>query len=147
MGSFSTNAYGEGRYYTFTYSTSQDQVKNTTTLNWTLSCAGGVSWYAERTLILTIDGSNVVSKTDRVARYAGNIASGSKTFTHDADGNKSISVKIQAAVETSSITCSGSSTITLSSIELMISSCLSALWLISYSVSSREVFRSSLSLS
>ena len=74
MGSFSTNAYGEGRYYTFTYSTSQDQVKNTTTLNWTLSCAGGVSWYAERTLILTIDGSNVVSKTDRVARYAGNIA-------------------------------------------------------------------------
>lgn len=43
MGSFSTNAYGEGRYYTFTYSTSQDQVKNTTTLNWTLSCAGGVS--------------------------------------------------------------------------------------------------------
>jgi len=117
MGSFSTNAYGEGRYYTFTYSTSQDQVKNTTTLNWTLSCAGGVSWYAERTLILTIDGSNVVSKTDRVARYAGNIASGSKTFTHDADGNKSISVKIQAAVETSSITCSGSSTITFPQIK------------------------------
>jgi len=117
MGSFSTNAYGEGRYYTFTYSTSQDQVKNTTTLNWTLSCAGGVSWYAERTLILTIDGSNVVSKTDRVARYAGNIASGSKTFTHDANGNKSISVKIQAAVETSSITCSGSSTITFPQIK------------------------------
>ena len=33
MGSFSTNTYGEGRYYTFTYSISQDQVKNTTTLN------------------------------------------------------------------------------------------------------------------
>lgn len=111
MASFSTNSYAEGRYYTFSYSLSQDQVKNTTTLNWTLSCAGGVSWYAERTLILNIDGDKVINKTDRVVRYAGNISSGTKTFTHDANGNKSISVSIQAAVETSSITCSGSFTI------------------------------------
>ena len=95
MASFSTNSYSEGRYYTFSYSLSQDQVKNTTTMNWTLSCAGGVSWYAERTLILNIDGDKVVNKSDRVVRYAGNIASGTKTFTHDENGNKSISVSIQ----------------------------------------------------
>ena len=117
MASFSTNKYSEGRYYTFTYSYSQDQVKNTTTMNWTLSCAGGVSWYAERTLILDIAGEKVVNKTDRVVRYAGNIASGTKTFTHDASGNKSISVSIQAAVETSNITCSGSKTITFEQIK------------------------------
>lgn len=117
MASFSTNSYSEGRYYTFSYSLSQDQVKNTTTMNWTLSCAGGVSWYAERTLILNIDGDKVVNKSDRVVRYAGNIASGTKTFIHDENGNKSISVSIQAAVETSSITCSGSKTIAFQQIQ------------------------------
>ena len=117
MTSFNTNAYAEGRYYTFTYSLSQDQVKNTTTMNWTLSCAGGVSWYAERTLILNIDGDKVVNKSDRVVRYAGNIASGTKTFTHDSNGNKSISVSIQAAVEVSNITCSGSQPITFPQIK------------------------------
>ena len=117
MASFSTNTYAEGRYYTFTYSYSQDTAKNTSTMNWTLSCAGGVSWYAERTLILNIDGDKVVNKSDRVVRYAGNIASGTKTFTHDSSGNKSISVSIQAAVETSSITCSGSKTITFDQIK------------------------------
>lgn len=117
MASFSTNTYAEGRYYTFTYSYSQDTAKNTSTMNWTLSCAGGVSWYAERTLILNIDGDKVVNKSDRVVRYAGNIASGTKTFTHDSSGNKSISVSIQAAVETSNITCSGSKTITFDQIK------------------------------
>lgn len=117
MASFSTNTYAEGRYYTFTYSYSQDTAKNTSTMNWTLSCAGGVSWYAERTLILNIDGDKVVNKSDRVVRYVGNIASGTKTFTHDSSGNKSISVSIQAAVETSNITCSGSKTITFDQIK------------------------------
>ena len=97
MASFSTNTYAEGRYYTFTYSYSQDTAKNTSTMNWTLSCTGGVSWYAERTLILNIDGDKVVNKSDRVVRYAGNIASGTKTLPR-FKRNKSISVSIQAAV-------------------------------------------------
>ncbi len=117
MASISTNAYSEGRYYTFSYSLSQDKAKNTTTINWTLSCAGGVSWYAERTLILNIAGDNVVNKTDRVKRYAGNIASGTKTFTHDETGNKSISISIQAAVYTSTVNCTASKTITFPQIK------------------------------
>lgn len=117
MASISTNAYSEGRYYTFSYSLSQDKAKNTTTINWTLSCAGGVSWYAERTLILNIAGDNVVNKTDRVKRYAGNIASGAKTFTHDETGNKSISISIQAAVYTSTVNCTASKTITFPQIK------------------------------
>lgn len=117
MASISTNAYSEGRYYTFSYSLSQDNAKNTTTINWTLSCAGGVSWYAERTLILNIAGENVVNKTDRVKRYAGNIASGTKTFTHDEAGNKSISISIQAAVYTSTVNCTASKTITFPQIK------------------------------
>lgn len=117
MASISTNAYSEGRYYTFSYSLSQDKVKNTTTINWTLSCTGGVSWYAERTLILNIAGENVVNKTDRVKRYAGNIASGTKTFTHDEAGNKSISISIKAAVYTSTVNCTASKTITFPQIK------------------------------
>lgn len=117
MASISTNAYSEGRYYTFSYSLSQDKVKNTTTINWILSCAGGVSWYAERTLILNIAGENVVNKTDRVKRYAGNIASGTKTFTHDEAGNKSISISIKAAVYTSTVNCTASKTITFPQIK------------------------------
>ena len=72
--SVSTNGY-EGRYYTVSWSASQSVANNTSTISWTLSCAGGSSsWYAERTLVVTVAGKTVVNKADRVTRYAGNIA-------------------------------------------------------------------------
>ena len=115
-GSVSTNGY-EGRYYTVSWSASQSVANNTSTISWTLSCAGGSSsWYAERTLVVSVAGKTVVNKADRVTRYAGTIASGSVTVSHASNGTGSFSISIQAAVYTSSVNCSGSGSFALNTI-------------------------------
>lgn len=115
-GSFNTNGYSEGRYYTLAWTAVQNIANNTSTINWTLSCAGGLSWYAERTLRVVIDGQTVYSKTARVERYAGTIATGSLTVTHNSEGKRNFSASVEAAVYESHITCSGSRSFTLNDI-------------------------------
>lgn len=115
-GSVSTSKY-DGRYYTLSWTATQSIDKNTSTISWTLKAVGGASsWYAERTLKVVLGGSTVYSKTDRVQRYTGTVASGTKTITHNANGDASFSVSIQAAVYTSSVNCKGSGSFTLNTI-------------------------------
>lgn len=115
-GSVSTGSY-EGRYYTVSWTATQSSSANQSTISWTLSAVGGSSsWYAERTLNVVLGGSTVYSKTDRVERYAGTIATGTKTITHDSNGDASFSISIQAAVYVSSVNCTGSGTFTLTNI-------------------------------
>lgn len=109
-GRCSTSGY-DGRYYYVDWSSSQDIANNRSLVSWTLGCAGGnSSWYAERTLSVSVAGSSVYSKSDRVSRYAGTIASGSLYVGHNSDGTGSFSITIQAAVYTSSVNCTGSGT-------------------------------------
>lgn len=115
-GSFNTNAVQEGRYYTLSWSATQDINTNSSTISWTLSCAGGIAWYAERTLVVVLAGETVYSKSNRVERYSGNIASGTKIIYHNASGDASFSASIQAAVYTSSVNTSGSAGFTLNTI-------------------------------
>lgn len=120
-GSVSTNGArgeGDGRYYTLTWSASQSISKNTSTISWSLSTAGGYSgyYYVERTLWVKIDGETVYSKSAEVNRYAGTIASGTKTITHNSDGSRSFTVEIQGSVYYADITCTGSKTFTLDTI-------------------------------
>lgn len=115
-GSIKTNGY-EGRYYQVDWKATQSVSGNTSTVSWTLKCAGGsASWYAERTLKVVLAGSTVYSKTDRVQRYTGKIASGTKTIAHDSSGAASFSISIQAAIYGSSVNCTGSSSFTLDTI-------------------------------
>ena len=115
-GALNTSSY-DGRYYRLEWSASQSIANNTSTISWTLKSVGGNdSWYAERTLQVVIAGTTVVNKTDRVQRYAGTIASGTKVISHDANGNASFSASIQAAVYYSSVNCTGSDTFTLDTI-------------------------------
>lgn len=114
-GSFSTNAY-DGRYYTISWSASQDITKNRSTISWTLSTTGGKSWYAERTLVVTGAGSTLYSKSNRVERYAGNITSGTFYIDHKSDGSGQFSMAISAAVYVSDVNCTGSATFTLNNI-------------------------------
>ena len=115
-GSVSTSKY-DGRYYTVSWTATQSATNNTSTIAWTLKSVGGTSgWYAERTLKVVIAGSTVYSKTDRVERYAETIATGQKVINHDGSGNASFSISIEAAVYTSSVNCTGSSTFTLDNI-------------------------------
>lgn len=115
-GSVNTGSY-DGRYYQLSWTATQSVANNTSTISWTLSAKGGnSSWYAERTVNVVIAGSTVYSKTSRVERYTGTVASGTKTITHNTDGTKSFSVSLEAAVYYSSVNCTGSKTFTLTTI-------------------------------
>ena len=113
---FTTSSY-DGRYYQLTLSITQSVANNTSTISWTLEALGGnASWYAERTLNVSIGGTSVYSKSDRVERYTGKISSGSTTVTHESNGTKTIAVEINAAVYVSSVNCKLSTTYTLPTI-------------------------------
>lgn len=115
-GSVSTSKY-DGRYYTVSWTATQSVANNTSTVKWTLKAVGGdVSWYAERTLKVVLGGSTVYSKTARVERYTGTIASGSKTITHNSAGEASFSISIEGAVYVSTVNCTGSGKFTLDTI-------------------------------
>lgn len=115
-GSVSTSSY-EGRYYQLSWTATQNVANNTSTISWTLKAVGGTSsWYAERTLKVVIAGATVHSKTERVERYTGTVATGTKTITHNSDGTKSFSVSVQAAVYGTAVNCTGSDTFTLNTI-------------------------------
>lgn len=115
-GSLNTSSY-DGRYYTLSWTATQNQANNTSTISWTLKAAGGSSsWYAERTVEVKIDGAVKYSKSDRVERTAGTVATGTVTLTHDSLGKKSFSVSVRAAVYTSTVNCTGSKSFTLDEI-------------------------------
>lgn len=125
-GSFSTSAYtaSDGtRNLTFSWEqTSQSVSANTTTISWKLY-GGGTStqWIAVRNVKLVIAGETVYT-------YGGDynnnlridqgdvVASGSYTFTHNADGSKSFTVSAEAAIYTLAVNCNGSQTFTLNTI-------------------------------
>ena len=116
-GSVSTSKY-DGRYYTVSWTAKQSIPNNQSTITWTLKAVGGnVSWYAERTLKVLIDGTSVFSKTARKERYAETIATGTKVIKHDSQGNADFKIEIQAAVYVDSVNCTGSETFVLTQIK------------------------------
>ena len=116
MAELKTNAY-DGRYYVLTITQTPNTSNNTSLLKWSIKAVDGASsWYAERTLKAVIDGKTVYSKTDRVSRYEGSVASGELTVNHNTDGTKSITASIQAAVYVSTVNCSASGSFTLDKI-------------------------------
>lgn len=124
-GSVKTNSF-DGRYYTLSWSATQSVANNQSTISWTLSCAGGSGWYAERTLYAVIAGKVVANKTARVERYAGTISSGSFTVNHASDGTYEFTASLQAAVFYSSVNCTGSGSFTLNTIPRATTPTLSA---------------------
>lgn len=125
-GSFSTTAYSASdgtRNLTFSWEqTSQSISANTTTISWKLY-GGGTStqWFAVRNVKLVIAGETVYT-------YGGNynsnlrvdqgdvVASGTYTFTHNADGTKSFTVSAEAAIYLMTVNCTGSQTFALNTI-------------------------------
>lgn len=125
-GSVNTSAY-QGRYYNLTWSCTQSIENNQSTISWTLSAVGGQSsWYAERTLSLVIGGVTAYSKSDRVQRYAGVVATGTRVVNHNSVGDAHIDISIQAAVYTSAVNVSGSGSFDLANIPRVSSPTLSA---------------------
>lgn len=117
-GIVSSNAY-EGRYISFVWSlTSQNIKANTSTIAWRLEGdgTGEVSRYKAGNFKVVIDGTTVysTSQDSRIWLYDGTVVtSGNYTFSHNASGNKSFTVSIQAGIYTYAVNCTGSGSFSL----------------------------------
>ena len=117
-GSFSTSAY-EDRYLTLSWTaTSQSVENNSTVVHWVLTGAGGGStWYMAGPFKVVIDGTTVYNSSTRIQLGSSTkVAEGNITLKHKTDGTKSFTAKVEAAVYTYAVNCSGSSSFTLNTI-------------------------------
>ena len=111
-GSFTTNA-SEGRSLTFNWSVdSTDVSKNTKKIYWSLVGSGSASGYVVGgDFKVVIDGETVYSSSTRIELWSGTVvASGYKTLTHDASGNKKFSASVQASIYEFTVDNTGSGT-------------------------------------
>ena len=107
----------DGRAYRIHWDATQSIADNKSTVKWQIICGGGAnSWYAEYAVYANINGKLVYSKTNRVERYAGTVASGTIDIPHNTDGSKSFTASLQVACYTSSINLTGNKTFTLNKI-------------------------------
>lgn len=120
-GTVSTNGY-EGRYITFTWNLTAQNIKaNTSLISWRLEGDGNAqsSRYKAGNFKVVIDGTTVysTSQDDRIWLYDGTlVASGNYTFNHNSQGQKSFTVSIQAGIYTYAVNCRGNGSFTLPNI-------------------------------
>lgn len=123
-GSFNTSGYSFSkgvRYLTFKWEiTSQSIENNTTTIKWELVGGGSYPYNPVVSDIHVVIDDDVVY--DKPTSYHVNVwpgdvvASGTKTFAHDANGNRSFSASTEAGIYVYAANCSGSGTFTLDTI-------------------------------
>lgn len=115
-----TTTSSEGRSVTLNWSASQSITNNTSTVTWSLVGSGSFSgWVQVSEIRVTINGSQQYyrSSSNHTQCYSGTqLASGSLTITHAADGTKSFSISVEAGIYQWAINCSGSGTFTLNTI-------------------------------
>lgn len=119
-GSVSTGGYGS-RYLKFDWwVNSQSIANNTTTIGWSLVGAGGNTndYYKAGNFYVSIDGSQAYYSETRINLFNGTtVASGTKTLTHDSNGNKSFEVYVEAGIYSVAVNVSGRDTFTLNKIQ------------------------------
>jgi hypothetical protein len=108
----------DGRYIQFKWTASQNIKENKSEITWTLKGAGDATygWYKAGNFKITIDGATILSSSEdtRIKLENGTVvASGVKTLTHNSDGTRSFTVKIQAGIYTYAVNCRGEKTFTL----------------------------------
>lgn len=118
-GVVNTNAYGS-RYASFSWSIKEQSIANNqTTISWTYKGAGGGTndYFMAAPFNVVIDGTTAYTSSTRIQLFNGTtIASGEFVLDHDAQGNKTFSVYVDAAIYYKSINCTGSDSFTLPTI-------------------------------
>ena len=123
-GSVSTNAWTDESGSTWkvvlNWSATQSVANNTSTISWNIKVSTGSGGYVVVSEIrVKIAGEEVYyrSHDNHTNGYNGTqIASGTKTITHNTDGTKSVSMSIEAGIYQWAINKSGSNTFTLDTI-------------------------------
>lgn len=115
-----TTSSSEGRSVTLNWTASQSITNNTSTVSWSLVGSGSFSgWVQVNEIRVTINGSQQYyrSSSNHTQCYNGTqLASGSLTISHAADGTKSFSITVEAGIYQWAINCSGSGSFTLNTI-------------------------------
>lgn len=110
-GSFRTTSY-EGRSLTFSWNrTSSNIANNTSTIAWSVTGSGDSGYVTCGDIDVVINGTTVYNSapSDRVDVWLGGVvASGTTTISHNADGSKSFSASVNAAIFNYAQNCSGS---------------------------------------
>lgn len=120
-GNFTTSKYNSTIGLKLSWTSTKDVVNNRTLVKWTLTSVGGSTgqWWMAGPVTATINGSKVVNTTSRFKLYGGGKykKTGSIYVTHNADGTKSVSMSVKAAIYSSSVNCTGSKTYALDKID------------------------------
>lgn len=115
-----TTSSSSSRSVTLNWSATQNVANNTSTISWSLVGSGSsTGWVVVSELRVTIDGSQEYyrSSSNHTNCYQGTVlASGTKTITHNNNGSRSFTIKVEAGIYQWAINCSGSSTFTLNTI-------------------------------
>ena len=125
-GNFNTNKYSTSSSgsigLNLSWTATQDIATNSTTIDWVLKSNGTMStgysvWGGPITV--TINGTNVYYQSDRARIYGGGSfrKTGSIVVNHDADGTKTVSMSVRAALYAAEVNCTGSASYTLDPIQ------------------------------
>lgn len=109
----------DNTYLQLSWSATQSIENNTSTLTWKLTAVKGAGdTYYAGSFKVTIGGEVAYEYTGSryLLRNGHEIATGTKTIAHNADGTKAVNISIEGAVYTYAISCTGSETITLNQI-------------------------------
>ena len=110
-GSFRTTSY-EGRSLTFSWNrTSTNIANNTSTIAWSVYGSGDSGYVTCGDIDVVVNGTTVYNsaQSDRVDVWLNTVvASGTTTISHNADGSKSFSASVNAAIFNYAQNCSGS---------------------------------------
>lgn len=107
------------RYLELTWErVSFDVANQTTTIKWTLTSKGNYTGYVTSApFIITIDGVEAYRSETRIKLYTEKeVATGTHVIKHNADGTKTFSITVKAAIYWSYINVSGSGTFTLDTV-------------------------------
>lgn len=124
-GNFNTNKYTTSSHGTIglnlSWTATQSIVNNTTKISWTLKSNGTMSsgYYVQAgPVTVTINGTKVLNTTSRFSMKGDGAykKTGTITVSHAADGSKSVSMSVKAAIYSASVNCTGSKTYSLNKI-------------------------------
>lgn len=115
-----TTTSSDNRSVTLSWTATQSVANNTSTVSWSLAGSGSsTGWVRVNEIRVTINGSQAYyrSSSNHTECWQGTVlATGSQTITHNSDGTKSFTIKVEAGIYNWAINCSGSNTFTLTTI-------------------------------